>query len=125
MLAPLAPDWDQLDAQRKTKWRGIAQRYPTMKPDEQARIQEQMRPWAHLTPDERRKAREQYKSIAKLPPEQKSDVKQKWEEYQSLPPEQKRELAATPVQRQDRRARGDAARRQARRDRRTLTAACT
>jgi Spy/CpxP family protein refolding chaperone len=93
VLAPLAPDWDRLDAQRKQKWLGISQRYQAMKPDEQARIQEQMRPWARLTPDERRKAREQYKSIANLPPEQKTEVKQKWEEYQSLPPEQRRELA--------------------------------
>ena len=99
MLAPLAQDWDRLDAQRKQKWRGIAQRYPAMKPDEQARIQEQMRPWSQLSPDERRDAREQYKSIANLPPEQKTEVKQKWEEYQSLPPEQRRELAAAPARR--------------------------
>ena len=32
MLAPLASDWDKLDAQRKQKWRGIAQRYPKMSP---------------------------------------------------------------------------------------------
>ena len=34
--------WDKLDAQRKQKWRGIAQRYPTMHADEQQRIQQQM-----------------------------------------------------------------------------------
>jgi len=96
VLAPLQPDWDNLDAQRKQKWRGIAQRYPQMKPDEQARIHEQMRGWAQLSPDERRAAREQYKSINKLPPDQRADVKQKWEQYQSLPPEQKRELASRP-----------------------------
>ncbi|MFO1283302.1 MAG: DUF3106 domain-containing protein, partial [Burkholderiales bacterium] len=44
VLAPLAQDWDKLDAQRKQKWRGIAQRYPKMSADEQAKIQEQMRP---------------------------------------------------------------------------------
>lgn len=96
MLAPLAPEWDRMDAQRKQKWRGIAQRYPQMKPDEQARIHEQMRGWAQLSPSERREAREQYKSINKLPPEKKADVKQKWEQYQNLPPEQKRELASRP-----------------------------
>ena len=53
MLAPLAPDWDKLDAQRKQKWRGIAQRYPKMAPDEQQRVQQQMRPWAELTPQQR------------------------------------------------------------------------
>ena len=30
ILAPLASDWDKLDAQRRQKWRGIAQRYPGM-----------------------------------------------------------------------------------------------
>ena len=40
VLAPLAPDWENLDAQRKQKWRGIAQRYPKMGPDEQQRIQQ-------------------------------------------------------------------------------------
>ena len=96
VLAPLQGDWEGLDAQRKQKWRGIAQRYPQMRPDEQHKIQEQMRPWSQLTPDQRRAAREQYKSISKLPPEQKSDVKQKWEEYQSLPPEQRKALATRP-----------------------------
>ena len=96
MLAPLKSDWNNLDAQRKQKWRGVAQRYPEMKPDEQARIHEQMRGWSQLSPDQRKQAREQYKSMNKLPPEQKADVKQKWEEYQSLPPEQKRELASRP-----------------------------
>ena len=56
VLAPLAGDWDKLDAQRKQKWLGIAHRYPQMRPDEQAKIQEQMRPWSQLTPDQRRAA---------------------------------------------------------------------
>ncbi|MEO8977724.1 MAG: DUF3106 domain-containing protein, partial [Casimicrobiaceae bacterium] len=38
-LAPLAPpEWDKLDAQRKHKWRGLAGRYPTMTPEQQARM---------------------------------------------------------------------------------------
>ena len=37
VLAPLASDWDKLDGTRKQKWRGVAQRYPTMQPDEQQR----------------------------------------------------------------------------------------
>ena len=36
-LAPFASDWDKWDAQRKAKWRGIAQRYPNMAPEEQER----------------------------------------------------------------------------------------
>ena len=43
VLAPLQPEWEKLDAQRKQKWRGIAERYPKMSPTEQQRVQEQMR----------------------------------------------------------------------------------
>jgi hypothetical protein len=96
VLAPLAPDWNQLDPQRKQKWRGIAQRYPRMSAEEQQRVLEQMRPWAELTPDQRRAVREQYKSMRTMPPDKKEEVKQKWQEYQSLPPETKRELASRP-----------------------------
>src|SRR5512147_3097131 len=67
VLAPLAPDWDKLDVQRKRKWLGIAKRYPTMAPEEQAKVQQNMQPWARLTPEERRAARERYKTLQKLP----------------------------------------------------------
>lgn len=93
VLAPLASEWNQLDATRKAKWRGIAQRYARMPPDDQQRVMRQMRPWSQLTPQERMAAREQYKSLRQLPPEQKGEVKQRWEQYQSLPPERRRELA--------------------------------
>ena len=58
ILAPLAPEWDKLDAQRKQKWLGIAKRYPAMPPPQQQRVQDQMSAWARLTPDERRVARD-------------------------------------------------------------------
>ncbi len=93
MLEPLRSDWDALDPIRKEKWRGIAQRYPTMRPTDQQRMQKQMRAWAELTPEQRRAARERYKSLHALPPDKKQDVRQKWEQYQTLPPEAKRELA--------------------------------
>ncbi|MET0918524.1 MAG: DUF3106 domain-containing protein [Burkholderiales bacterium] len=94
ILAPLASDWDKFDAARKSKWRGIAQRYPKMQPDEQQRVHEQMRPWSSLTPEQRQTAREQYKNMKKLPPDKKEEVRQKWMEYQQLPTETKRELAS-------------------------------
>jgi len=37
VLAPLAPEWNKLDDQRKRKWLGIAKRYPKMSPEEQAK----------------------------------------------------------------------------------------
>jgi hypothetical protein len=92
-LAPLASQWDQLDAQRKQTWLGIVQRYPKMPPAQQERVQQQMGVWAGLTPDQRRIAREQYKSLKQLPPEERRAVREKWQEYQQLPPEKRRELA--------------------------------
>jgi hypothetical protein len=95
-LAPFASEWDTWDAQRKAKWRGIAQRYPKMSPQAQERLRQQMTAWAQLSPAERAAARERYKTLKTLSPEQKQEVRQKWEQYQNLPPETKRELAAKP-----------------------------
>jgi hypothetical protein len=94
ILAPLATDWDKLDAQRKRKWLGIAKRYPTMAAEEQANAQRNMQPWAKLTPEERRAARERYKKLQKLPPDKRQSLPQQWEEYQRLPEEQRKQLQA-------------------------------
>jgi hypothetical protein len=82
VLAPLQGDWDQLDTTRRKKWLAIANRYPTMKPAEQQRLQKRMQEWAQLTPEERRAARERYQSLKKLPPQQRREVREKWQEYQ-------------------------------------------
>lgn len=92
-LAPLAQDWDKMEGYRRKKWLGIAKRYPTMAPDEQARLQRRMKDWAALTPEQRKKAREQYKVLQKAPPEQREVVKQKWQEYKELPEDEKKRLA--------------------------------
>jgi hypothetical protein len=86
VLAPLQADWDQLDTTRRKKWVAIADRYPTMKPAQQQRLQKRMQEWAQLTPEERRAARERYQTLKKLPPEQRREVREKWEERQSLTP---------------------------------------
>ena len=82
VLAPLQSDWEQLDSTRRKKWVAIANRYPTMKPAEQQRLQKRMQEWAQLTPEERRAARERYQSLKKLPPQQRREVREKWQEYQ-------------------------------------------
>lgn len=87
VLSPLAKEWDNLENIRKKKWLGIADRYPSMKPDEQLRMQQRMRDWAVLTPEQRTRARDTFKDFNQLPPEQKQVVKQKWEAYANLPPE--------------------------------------
>ena len=52
VLAPLQPEWEQLDTTRRKKWVSIADRYPTMKQAEQQRLQK------------------------------RNEVRQKWQEYQ-------------------------------------------
>lgn len=89
-LAPLASEWDRLDAFRKNKWLAIGNKFAGMKPDEQQRVQERMRDWVALTPEQRRVARESYARAKKLNPDQKSAH---WEQYQQLPEEQKKKLA--------------------------------
>ena len=86
VLAPLQADWEQLDTTRRKKWMAIADRYPTMKPAQQQRLQKRMQEWAQLTPEERRAARERYQTLKKLPPERRREVKEKWEERRSAPP---------------------------------------
>lgn len=90
-LEPLAAEWDQMEALRKQKWLEIANRYSSMKPDEQLRVQERMRSWIKMTPEERRLVRENYTLSKQLDKTQKSA---KWEQYQQLPEEEKRKLAA-------------------------------
>lgn len=93
-LQPLAGEWDSLDAARRTKWIGIAKRYPAMAETEQKRVQDRMADWVKLTPDQRRDAREQYRKIGKLPPGKREAVSQQWTEYQQLPADVKKTLAA-------------------------------
>lgn len=97
ILAQLAPpEWDQLDASRKAKWLGIANRYPSMTPTEQRRVQSRMQKWVKLSPAERRQARETFRQIDKLPPEKKQDLARQWNEYLTLPAHERSSLAAPP-----------------------------
>lgn len=95
ILAPLSKDWDELENIRKKKWLGIAERYPSMKPDEQQRMQDRMREWAKFNPKERAKIRDTYKDFKQLPPEQKLIVKQKWDAYSNLPADEKERIRAS------------------------------
>lgn len=90
-LQPLgAAEWDQLESLRKHKWLDIANRYSSMKPDEQQRVHERMREWVKLSPEQRRVARENYARSKKIEASQKSA---QWEQYQQLPEDEKRRLA--------------------------------
>lgn len=91
-LAPLSRDWDSMESVRRKKWLGIAERFPSMKPDEQNRMQERMREWVRLTPEQRAKVRDSYKDFNQLPSEQKQTVKEKWKAYANLPAEERQRL---------------------------------
>ena len=93
ILAPLQASWEEMDFARKKKWLGIAARYPSMKPEEQARMQQRMRDWAALTPKQRSQARKQYKNLKAAPPEKKQAIREKWEQYEELPEEEKARLS--------------------------------
>lgn len=92
ILAPLAKDWDNMEYVRRKKWLGIADRFPRMTPEEQARVQQRMKEWAVLTPEQRAKVRDSYKEFNQLPAEKKQAVKQRWETYSNLPEEEKQRV---------------------------------
>ena|SRR5688572_3174436 len=91
VLAPLQPEWEQLDTVRRKKWLSIADRYPTMKPAQQERLIKRMQEWAKLTPDERKAAREKYQKLKNQPPQKRDEVRRRWQEY-----EQSKTPAPTP-----------------------------
>ena len=92
VLAPLAAEWRDMEAFRRKKWIGIADRFASMSPDEQARIQQRMREWAKLRPEERKQVREKYKKLKKVSPEQREALLQNWVEYQASPIEEQQRL---------------------------------
>ena len=96
--APLSSDWKSIDERGRKKWLLTAKRYPKMTPEQQQRLQTQMKDWAKLTPEQRTIARENYKKLAKQPPEKREALKQKWQEDQQkqAPPSSAPPLPATP-----------------------------
>jgi hypothetical protein len=96
VLAPLSGEWSRLTRDQKTKWLGIAKRYPTMKSEEQRRVQNRMQKWAKLTPEQRWQAREQYRSIGKVASDRREELRRYWAEYQALPPHEKRMFDVAP-----------------------------
>ncbi len=94
VLAPLANDWDGLDARSKERWIDVAGRYPKMGAVEQQRANQRMGEWAHMTVAQRTQARNNFQEIHTL---SKEEREARWKAYQALPEEQKRELAAKRV----------------------------
>ena len=93
-LRPLEAEWGRIDSPRRSKWLEIADRFPTMSPDEQARVQTRMAEWAKMTPRERGQTRLNFREAQQVPAQER---KAKWDEYNALPPEKRQQLAAKAV----------------------------
>ncbi len=88
-LQPLKEQWGTIDTVRKQKWRDIAERFPAMTPDQQARTTSRMAEWAAMSPAQRNAARLQFEQVRQLPA---SERQARWDAYQSLPTEQREAL---------------------------------
>jgi len=91
ILSPLLAEWDKLDDKNKAKWVTIANRYASLKPEEQKRIQKRMEVWAQLSPEQKQIARLHYAQAKKIEATKKT---KQWELYQQLPAEKKQLLAS-------------------------------
>ena len=89
-LAPLKPHWSGIDANRKSKWLIVAQRFPSLPLEERQRVQTRMSEWAAMSPAERGRARQNFQELRNLPHEDRQAL---WEAYRALPEEQKQKLA--------------------------------
>jgi hypothetical protein len=94
-LAPLEPEWNQMEGPRKRKWIEMSARFASMPASEQQRVHERMRQWMKLTPAQRELARENYSRTSRLA--QGGDKAADWENYKQLSAEQKRKLANSPA----------------------------
>ena len=90
ILAPLESDWDYMLPESRKKWMQVANLYPRMKEQDQARLQSRMVGWSSLSQKDRRVARENYLSSLKFPAEKKAEA---WSAYQKLSDEEKKKLA--------------------------------
>ena len=89
-LAPLKPEWDQLEGMRKRRWLELSARFASMSPAEQKRVHDRMREWMRLTPEQRNLARENFNKTRRLDPGRKAAT---WESYKQLSEAEKRKLA--------------------------------
>ena len=90
ILAPLESDWDYMLPESRKKWVQVANLYPKMNEQDQARLQSRMVGWSSLSQKDRRVARENYLSSLKFPAEKKAEA---WSAYQKLSDEEKKKLA--------------------------------
>lgn len=90
-LAPLQPLWQDLTPFQRQKWLEMAQRLPTLAPDERERVRSRMVEWARMSPSERRQARLQFQDVRQqIGP---AELQQRWAAYQGLGDDERAALA--------------------------------
>jgi len=90
ILAPLKDDWFDLTKDQRLKWFDLAQRFPSLQPDEQQRIQARMADWARMSSAERGAARLNFQEIRQLSARERME---RWEAYQGLDAQERKHLA--------------------------------
>ncbi|MBH1978697.1 MAG: DUF3106 domain-containing protein [Giesbergeria sp.] len=90
-LYPLAERWAFLGSLQKRRWLALAQTFPSLPEEEQARLHDRMTAWASLSAQQRNQARLNFAVTNRLSTE---DKRSQWDAYQALSEEEKRKLAA-------------------------------
>lgn len=91
-LYPLAERWALMSEVQKRRWLALAQNFPKLPEEEQARLHERMTAWASLSAQQRNQARINFAATQRLRLE---DKRSQWDAYQALSAEEKKRLAAT------------------------------
>jgi hypothetical protein len=89
-LAPLQGAWPQVDDTERAMWLELADRYRSLPPEEQARLQQRMVDWSRMSPAARGQARLQFQEASRW---SAADRRERWEAYQSLDPRARQVLA--------------------------------
>ncbi|MDI1260752.1 DUF3106 domain-containing protein [Aquabacterium sp.] len=89
-LQPLAALWPTMEISNKERWVNVANRFGSLSPHEQQRMQERMTQWSKLPPQQRGEARLRFQQSRQLSPEERQ---KKWASYQALSPEERGDLA--------------------------------
>jgi hypothetical protein len=88
-LQPFAAQWNTYPQAEKRSWVKLADRFKSMTPDQQTKLQIRMRDWAKLTSEQRIKARSNFGMATKATQEQRVA---EFEQYKELTPDQRRVL---------------------------------
>lgn len=89
ILAPLADQWAEMPETKRRQWIALADRFPKLSAEQQARAQERIQEWAALTSEQRRLARSNYRLARQLGSDARSGQVQ---QYDTLTDEQKQVL---------------------------------